>query len=231
MTTAPTLHCTATLPTIGGDPLDSTTNSFTFAVDSVDSTSIADAISTVNDFYTHVIGANSIGSVLHESLSRAANACVIRCYDISAHLDGTAHGSPVGLGTFTLPSSAGSSPVLPEGVCCVGTFHSAYGSDVEFLSGTRPRARDRGRLYIGPLDETWVSVNSTTKRVFCAATRMGIVAGHMDYMRTNPHGLCVWSVWSRKNAITHPVVGGWVDDRFDYQRRREDQGVVRSIFP
>lgn len=231
MPSVPTLHVTATLPTISGDPLDWSSNSFTFAVDAVDSTSIADAMATVADFYTHAISAHSIGQQLGLQLSRATNACVLRCYDISAHLDGTPHGSPVGLSTFTLPAAVETGPSLVEGLAVVGSFHSAYGTDVEFGTGTRPRARDRGRIYLGPLSLDWVTEDATTHRVSVTPSMRTILCNALNYMRTNPHGLCVWSVWSRAKATALPVVGGWVDDRFDYQRRREDQGLIRTNWP
>lgn len=231
MPSVPTLHVVVTLPTIAGDPLDWSSNSFTYQVDSVDSTSIADAMQTAEDFYTHAIGGSTIGSLLSGALDRGTDKAVARCYDISAHLDGTPHGSPVGLDTFTIPAQSGGAIALPEGCAVVPTFHSDYGTDVEFGVGTRPRARDRGRVYIGPLTTDWITTDPTTGRCSVKSAYRGIVAGACDYMRTTPHGTCVWAVWSRKNATANAVVGGWVDDRFDYQRRREDQGLIRTNWP
>jgi len=231
MPSIPSLYVAAELPTINGDPLDASHNTFAFQVDAVDSTSIADAMLTVKDFYTHSISSHTISQQLGGQLSRAANAAVLRCYDISAHLDGSPHGSPVGISTFTLDAAVETDPSLPEGVALAGTFHSAYGTDVEFGVGTRPRARDRGRIYLGPLSSDWVDFDTTTHRVKVAASMRTIYAAHLDYMRTNPHGTCVWGVWSRANASLNAVAGGWIDDRFDYQRRREDQSTVRTLWP
>lgn len=232
MTIAPALLVVSELPTIAGDPLDWSHNAFAFSCDAVDSTSIADAMATVQDFYEHVAGAHPVGWTISPTVTRAGSGCHLKCYDISAHLGGTPHGSPVGLSTFTMPAGSGAAP-MPEGVAIALSFHGPYGSDVEFspgprLGGTRPRARDRGRVFIGPVDQAGLSVDGTTSRASLGAGVRNIISASAAYMRDHPHGTCQWAVWSRTKADLGIVVGGWVDDRFDYQRRREDQGLVRT---
>jgi hypothetical protein len=40
-----------------------------------------------------------------------------------------------------------------------------------------------------------------------------------------------WCVWSRSNHKVDPVIGGFVDNRFDTQRRRLETSTARVVFP
>jgi hypothetical protein len=39
-----------------------------------------------------------------------------------------------------------------------------------------------------------------------------------------------WSVWSRRDAALHQIIGGHVDNRFDSQRKREEIATSRVNF-
>lgn len=157
-----------------------------------------------------------------------ANNNLLQAYDLTGHLDGSPHGSPIAIGNFTL-SGTRSAASLPEGVCSVITLQAAYGTDVEFAPGARPRARDRGRIYFGPICGQMVTTDASLRTII-------IAAGAQDVLRwlksifsfTSPGGPTFQlGVWSRRNQIVKPLVGAYMDDRPDYQRRRTDQSGTR----
>lgn len=177
--------------------------------------------------------AHPMGYWLSPSCDRAANHCSIEVYDLDGHLNGSAHGSPVASGTWTLtPSTPG--PTLPEGIANCVNYRADYGTDVEFLGprtegsgGTRPRARDRNRHYFGPLAGIAVDTSSSPGRVvFDPQFITDCLANTKQVEVITGSGLPPdqWNlqVWSRKNASVKPVAEYWCDDRPDYQRRRSD---------
>lgn len=223
----PTVHTTVTLPHRSGLARDNVINSFTF--DTVDplSPGLYDEIrDSVEEFYnaTDALVLVQVGRYINSSISRSTPP-IVRMYDVSAHMSGAPAGSPVGTRAFVanLPSSA-SETGLPNEVAVCLTMAADFGSDVEFGPGTRPRARDRARVYVGPLNIT------------AAFSAVGITKPDTDF-RTNLAeagarlarrlGTANVVVWSRAAAATKPVTHVWVDDAFDTQRRRGERPTSR----
>jgi hypothetical protein len=177
-------------------------------------------------------GTNAPTRYLSPVISIAANAHLWEVYDVSNHLDGTPAGSPVALGSFTI-STVGATGSCPEGSSAALTLQAPYGSDVEFAPGTRPRARDRGRIYWGPLSAT-LSYNSDTNGRTTLGPAISVdlphwikaIAGY-----TSAASGIVWAlaVWSRKNAGMKQLAEVWLDDRPDYQRRRGGKAGSKTI--
>jgi hypothetical protein len=200
-------------------------------------------LTDVQDLTSHVtLSLNAIpaGAVaaptyyMSNSLDRAALHASVKVYDVTGHLNGSPAGSYVFLETWTVGSSgvAGSNP---EGICAVITLQANYGSDVEFAPGARPRARDRGRIYFGPLMPNCFGTSGATNRsTLTSQIRTDLTAWikAINLYTTGPHSVpYALQVWSRKNATTKPLVETWMDDRPDYQRRRSDQSTVRTVVP
>jgi len=182
-------------------------------------------------------GSLAPGSYLGPTISTVLNIGNYNVYDISNHLDGTPHGSPIYTHSYTA-GPGGSLYYLPEGVCAVITLQAPYGTDVEFGPGTppttRPRARDRGRIYFGPVNQRAISAESGTNRSVIGATCAGDLTKWIKAINVHTvgsGGQYQLGVWSRKNAAVKPLTEVWVDDRPDYQRRRTDQGVIRYSLP
>jgi hypothetical protein len=223
----PTAHATVTLPHRSGLARDNVINSFTF--DSVDPLT-ADIFDEIRDALEEFYNATSaevlvqVGRYINSSISRSS-APIVRIYDVSGHMSGAPAGSPVGTRAFAaaLPSSASEIGLPNEAAVCL-TMAADFGSDVEFGPGTRPRARDRARVYIGPLNVT------------AAQTTLGITRPDVD-MRNNlaQSGIRLARrfatvnlvVWSRAAASTKTVTHVWVDDAFDSQRRRGERPTSR----
>lgn len=215
-------------PTVAGDPIDWSHNQFAFsAPDGTLASDAADAIhAALDDFYnTQRAGAGtSIAENLSSVVDRGAGAAPIRVYDLTGHEAGTTPvGPPVAIRTITVRANTYTES-WPNGVAVAVSFHSAYGSDAEFGPGrtTRPRARDRGRVYIGPLNAASGYQDAHGRLSFGAGADFADAGLRL---MTGPWGTLQWCVWSRASAALKRVVSGFVDDRFDYQRRREDQGL------
>lgn len=82
-----------------------------------------------------------------------------------------------------------------------------------------PQARRRGRMYIGPLDESLIDgprPSSTMTGIIADATQELVEA-------VNATADATFGVWSTVAAEFTPVFNGWVDNAWDIQRRR---GIV-----
>lgn len=144
-----------------------------------------------------------------------------------------------------LPNAA-SATNLPEEVAIVATFHATYGSTPERIPGgpagpegdTRPRARLRGRIYLGPLSVA-ASNQPSNEPARPHINIQNSLVGAMARMSANlgTDGLR-WSVFSPTKALEAAdinaggaqVAAGWVDNAFDTQRRRGRRSTSRITF-
>jgi hypothetical protein len=170
----------------------------------------------------------------------------LEVYDITGHLDGSPHGSPIYVGVVASsapPDNLG----LPNGCCICLSYHCDYGTDFEsagvdsaiptqdwaqdqgapatHAGRARPRSRDRGRLYIGPLDQGTVdNTTGLTGQARPGGTTLDRIrhAAYAFLVDTTISALTgYWGVWSRRNASVKPITGGNVANSFTYQRGRE----------
>lgn len=174
---------------------------------------------------------HTLAEYLHPAINRATNSNEIEAYDITGHLDGTPHGSPVAMGPFTIAAAVGNG--LPAQLAGVADYHASLTGVVEFGPlKTRPRSRLRGRHYWGPLSTSAVA-NETASPwdSTLAAGFIDALAGFYVALMATAHFGPGWGVWSRKNAALAPVVGGWVDETVHVQRRRQDPAGVKVFWP
>jgi hypothetical protein len=83
-----------------------------------------------------------------------------------------------------------------------------------------PGPRNRGRIYIGPLVTTAITSGGNNGAPMMATEVLNIFSAAAEALATDPGLECTWVHWSRANAELYPVVGGWVDNAPDTQRRR-----------
>jgi hypothetical protein len=218
------------LPHVSGIPEDEVINSFVInnPAGAIDPPSVNGAL---HEFYNVDVaagGPHNVANYIGEQISRAASACKVRWYDLTGHLDGSPHGSPVAETAITLGAVNPGALSLPSELCVVISTHGDLSNVLEEAGNTRPRARLRGRSYIGPLSSIAMDQDASSKRVRvtlqCRATMAGAMA---RLMNAAGFDLCVWS---RLNASASTVVGGFVDDGFDVQRRRGEKSTLRSTF-
>lgn len=222
-----------TLTHLSGIPHDNVVNHFNFrtATAGAPVTAELDAIlAALTTFYNTGAGSPShaICNMLSTALSRSSGQVVVRHYNITGHLDGSAHGAPVRTDTFTLGSAIGTGSNFPSEMAVCLTFHTAYLTDPEFgPGGSRPRARDRGRVYLGPLRDTIKLVASDGEPRLDPDWAQAVGAAGA---RLVADADTQWVVWSRANVITNTVTVGWVDNAFDVQRRRGPDPTSRTTW-
>lgn len=197
----------------------------------------ADVSAAVVDFYNDVqASAFSLAEWIGQGVSRAADACVVRCYDISGALGGGPHGSPVLVTPFTLSPATGGTAPLPEEVALVCTLRGMgwQAMPVEVPDGSdpdatvdRPKSRVTGRFYLGPINNNGTTPGATKARPnpSLRATLLDAMGAFSDAMTLAGHAA---GVWSRKNAEITPLETIQVDDAWDVQRRRGIRPSVRE---
>lgn len=179
-------------------------------------------------FFNSVTGSQSkaVEYYLSNALDTSTNACKIEYYDVTTHLDGTNAGSPIRIDTFTLPGGAPGPALDPGAAVCCG-YRRDYGSDIEHVPGSRPRARDRGRIYLGPL--SIAALASGGSQVAALAVQDIGIAFDFLAQTSNLGQPSQFNLvqWSRKNASVASVRWFFVDEGFTYQRRRGDDTANR----
>src|ERR1044072_7663612 len=159
-------------------PRDTMTNDFVFT-DSDLTSAIALVHTAVPDFYnTTSAGGQKVASFISKTMRRDVST-IINTYDITSHLDGSPHGSPVDVFGFTLAAGNSDFDIPSEVAVClsyhgdltglaeVGATDTAIptpeaaidmGAPTTHTGKDRPKARKRGRIFIGPL------TNASTKQ-------------------------------------------------------------------
>lgn len=129
---------------------------------------------------------------------------------------------------------------LPDELALCMTYHADLDGIPEEVPGgpagpagdTRPRARRRGRVYLGSF-ATAAQLNSVNtdgrpdanliQTVKDAALRL------VNWPGFATRGI-TWVVYSPTDGVARDVVGGWVDDAWDIQRRRGLERTARNIW-
>jgi hypothetical protein len=193
----------------------------------------------LSQFYN---GAGSFGTMLSSffahnvdrtipALAKVYQLSATSATDVDVHGVGTGFGSPI----QTLPLTAYADPStgidLPEQVSVCLSFHGHTGGLSEG-GGTSPRlaARHRGRVYIGPFHAGAIDIDPTTGSPVVKSSLLSVLKDQAN-LHLMPSTAPTWAVWSRKNHAVDPVIGGFIDNRFDTQRRRLETATARVVFP
>jgi len=221
----------AVMTNANGIAADTFVNDFAFTASLAQSDSqITELFARVNDFYRFAdpVG-GAIGGYISKSVSRAATH-KLQAYRIAAG----GLGSPIREDAWLGPSEelTGTGVVeLPNEVAAVVSFHADLFGIAEEAGATRPKARRRGRLYIGPLNSQAITATSANPKL---NTNLGasLRGGINRIIDANDDGGSggSFAVWSRKDAQLRVVTGGWTDDAMDTQRRRGQKSTARVVF-
>lgn len=234
-----------TLPATSGILNDAAVNDFVFDGDAGDAVALNAIRDNLTTFYNQDYnGYGAVASYFSKAVNRAANAAEIKYFDISDALDGSGMGSPVRADHFTL-AAAKNNPPIPEEVAIVLSFHADFAGAVEegaqvldiptpraaqnmgapatHAGNPRPKNRRRGRIYLGPWSNSVVVEEAVTlncrpdpARIISAINQAAF--GLND--TSGPGGAGNWCVWSRRDGLLRPVVGGHTDNAFDTMRSR-----------
>jgi hypothetical protein len=199
---------------------DEVINTLAYTASSVTSLNVTPILTS---FYNEVWSgaAQAISWYLSACLNYTSAVCQFRYYDVTSHLDGSPHGGPFHVDYWTL-GGPGTNNDLPNQVCVVSSFYDALDAE-----GTT-KGDHRGRIYFGPLNNGAKAEDSngnpvpsaqflTDLKLACAGLYMNMGANDTP-----------WSVWSRKDAVMRPVIGGWILNQFDVQRRRRFKGTAKT---
>lgn len=204
----PTIHATATLPYTTNIPEDVVTNTLYFStLNSTDPDNLNEIGARVIAAY-HIIDTN-----LHNVLSRAANACRVDLYDLSD----PEPRAPIADYTFTLDNAASGVTNLPLEVALCLSYHAA------FVSGV-PNARRRGRIYLGPFS----TGASELTRPPDALIDLCVDFGEALWTPIGASDI-EWVQHSETTGLSLEVIGGWVDNEWDTQRRRGRRATSRDL--
>lgn len=230
-------HVSVTIPHLSGLVKDQVVNTFAFetAVEP-DNTAYGVLETALNHFYGSVAtgATHAIGEYLGPTMSRTSPP-VYRHYRVEGHLTGTPAGSPIRVADAALlPASLSPNTGLPTECSVVLSFHGPYSTDVEFAPGARPRSRDRGRIFVGPLTNSLVACqfDSLTKRPYVSDTMRADLTKAAQALFNELQGTSPvwnWVVWSRKKGDISVISQASVDDGFDTQRRRGEKAIVRTL--
>lgn len=244
------LLATITMPHVSNLPRDAVSNNLAFhTVGDFDQGDIDAINDVIKDFWLTPVGAFPIalGRFLGNGISRAANACTIKIYDITDKLGYVIdpvtgkkklpnHGSPVNVDAFTLPV-VGQDNTLPEECSIVVTLRAEGWEDAAVEApdngdiGTetnRPRQRFSGRFFVPPLNLGHLEMDNGKARPSSGTLNqlrdsMVRLANDVDD-GTGIRHLCVWS---RMDATLRTVTHVETDNAWDTQRRRGVQPSLR----
>lgn len=193
---------------------------------------------TWEDFYNNAYaGMNvQVSSYISGVAQRGAGISSIAAY-YSDDLSGqTPMGSPIATNTFSLGTNA-SGDDLPEEVAAVISYNGDL-TDVPVSqvnpnpppATIRPQSRRRGRLFVGPLEQT---AGATVGGAFRPAAQFrtdATIAFKETAEAINAISGLTFVIWSRADEALYAAVAGYMDDAWDTQRRRGPDASTRTSF-
>ena len=244
------------LPTSAGGEDNASLDFIAEATGSNMGLTFADQYTEIESFFNSVTAGatHAVGAYLASEISRGANACTIKTYDVTSHLDGSPAGSPVDSVAFTLVAALGSSSLPPQAAVAVG-MRADYGSAIEHgpsgtipsdddaidqgappthIGVTKPRARLRSRFFLGPLvrdasQSIATAGGAAAPEVSTTLTTDVGVTLH-NFLTTHSSGLPdQWNfvVWSRRSQSVEAIRWFYINENFGTVRRRIDTTEVR----
>lgn len=238
----PDILATVTFAAKSGMPKDAVVNNFAFSMPSGwnDPNLLTGKL---DDLYNDVVVGqqNALSAYLGNSLVRTAGGATVDVYDITGHLDGSPHGSPIGSAVFTLGASLGTGDLPREVQLCVTLRGVGWSTALVEVPDTgdpgtapdRPRQRHTGRLFLGPLSagNAVAAADAVTGDVRPGATFRADVLEAFEAFGEAIAATWAgarWGVWSRAMTFIHTIERVEVDDAFDIQRRRGSSPTTRT---
>lgn len=229
------------LPSQSGMPEDDIINDLYFFSDIAGDShnDAADNLQVRLAAFYNAVGTGAIDDLANfmgDQVTRAASGCAFNFYYQDFVSPPALWGSPVAVRNWTLDAGA-SSTNLPTEVAVVASFHGDLTNVPETEANPspppaiiRPAARKRGRIYLGPfMINGGVESGPSNDLAPNAALRNTITGACVDLMGANDD--YEWVVYSPTTPAVWTVVGGYIDNAFDTQRRRGTAPTDRSDWP
>lgn len=212
------LMAQVTVPYDSNIPRDASVNTWHFAGSDSASTMASNVQDRLEEFY----GTDtSNGASIMELYSAYCNPALVRlkCYD----MDEPQPRAPILNEIMTLANTTPSTTTsLPSEVALCGSYYAAPESGV-------PVARTRGRIYLGPFNVNVATTTAQEPSIPSLATRTTVSLA-MDRLATASTAGTIWVVYSKTDNQWRNVVGGWIDDAWDTQRRRGTPATTRTVW-
>jgi hypothetical protein len=251
------IHCRTSFPD-GTTFEDTSSFGMTFQATTVTDMAPADIVAFIADFLNVPVGTatNAPCHYISGEVTRATNGIPILMYDVTDSLGEGPSGSPIFTGATTLEAS-GLAYGLPAQLAAVCAYRSAYGTDIEkgvsemapssesaqdqgapatHPAISKPRARDRGRLYLGPLSP--FSLESLASEAVGSPGQLATTA-YDDLLQALSIGLTPAAgvaggpfgpvVWSRVAAAVKPIAFIALDAAVGVIRKRADTVINRVL--
>lgn len=122
-----------------------------------------------------------------------------------------------------IAATVASSTEIPTEVAVVMSFHAAP-------IGGVPNSRLRNRIYLGGLAEGKILPGSVSAFPKVGSSFMTDICDAAEVLLGENDGNAWWVTYSPTRGLPAEVVGGWVDDSFDTQRRRGIDTSTRQLF-
>lgn len=226
------------IPSRSGIPEDEAINTFHFNTLDVSAATLNAITAALDDFYSTTY-APLLGPLGQLMSSHTVNGATVPIDHYEVDPATGLSGSPVGSGSFVLDGPAGNP--LPAEVALTITFHADTTGVPEITplpptgpeGDAHPRARRRGRVYIPFIAAVWVSNSFDASYGLWTNGAIQLAVAAADGLRDSP-GLAAafvdWAVYSRRDGVARNVVGGWVDNAPDTQRRRGKDATSRTLW-
>lgn len=220
-----------TIPRTSGLAADDCINTFAYfytGVGTPDNTAFAGLRGAIVDFYDQ-LNPPSTGDSPSQYLSTVLVRDTSHRFDVFEIPD-----TPGPLGSPVYSSNAGpfvqtvaGSDNLPSEVSVCLSFNASLVGVLEESGTTRPRARRRGRIYLGPLRDVVTEVNNEPHPP--PALLNCLRENAADYLAAGAFAHDFnWGVWSREDWAIREVAAVSTDDAFDTQRRRGNAPTART---
>lgn len=208
-----------------GLPEDTIINDFAFQKGSAATlTDLDDCMTLVSNFY-RVAGTSgqAVGEHISAQVDRGAT------HELQAWFltGGPPLGSPDATDAWLGPVAPFDATGCPTEVAAVLSFHANLTGVLEESGATRPRARRRGRVYIGPLTITNSILGTAPPYLLDPTLTASLREAAVKLKDDAVNAGTPWAVWSRADATLRPVLAGWTDNAPDTQRRRGPAPTTR----
>lgn len=190
------------------------------------------------NFYnaTNAPSTDDLASQIGEQMTRASNGCAIYYYQ-SATISVPANwGTPIDVRSWTL-SNAVAGNTLPSEVALVASYHADLTDVPETQTNPspppaviRPASRLRGRLFIGPLMAGSGTEDATTHEFRPSSAYQLVLSRAMQALEAANDSTWNWAQASQTTGELTLVVGGYVDNSYDTQRRRGLAPTARTAW-
>ena len=222
------------LTNVSGLPEDACTTDWAFNAADASDAEVDDIFDALVAFWNG--GSDpQLADFVSTAITRVAQQNHLDAYDLTGHLDGSPHGSPIRSRTWTMGAVATGHTNWPSEVAvALSLAADGFGGVPETEvnpspppATIRPRARYRGRLYLGPWTGNTGESTTGDPRPTSSSFLTALDAAVTALITARPD----WSVWSRADAVLreiYPLGEVTVDNAYDTIRKRGVAATSRT---